>query len=601
MEGPRTTIAPWIAAVTVPLALVDAEGRVVEINQSAVSFAERPISEWLGRKLATVEETPRGRLCWTLAPLPGAAPGVRLATGTVERYAAVSARLAAALEAAAEAVFITSLDGEIRYVNPAFESITGYSAAEALGQTPRLLTSGRHEPEFYEQMWRQLRAGEAWSGRITNRRRDGELYTAQMTIAPVRDAAGGLVEYIATQQDITHALELQERVAQAATLEAIGRLAAGVSHDFNNILLAVMGYTELVQLDLGPDHPASESLAEVVAAADRGATLVRQMLAFSWQQSGETQSIDVNEAVDDVRRLLRQMIGEDITIQASLAPWPLPILADAVRLHQVLINLAINARDAMPNGGELRFETALVPSDEPDPPLEPGRQCVRLKVADAGCGMPDQVRSRSFEPYFTTKQHAGGTGLGLATVHGIVEQLGGRIAVDSTLDEGTTFTIWLPMAAEPTEEAAATEPDAVPVGQGEVVLLVEDEAALRELLGRALRNYGYQVLMAADGGEALEQMRLTDGEVDVLLTDVIMPGMSGFELLQNVADMFPDTRCMAMSGYADERLTQVGDQRLFERVERLSKPFSPHWMLHRMRELLDHGLPIGELLEDDAV
>lgn len=363
--------------------------------------------------------------------------------------------LSRAIEQSAEAVVITDTRGTIEYVNPAFEQITGYSVQEAIGQNPRVLKSGRHDPEFYKRLWNTIANGKDWRGRIINRHKDGHLIEEEVTLSPVRDADGRIAHYVAVKRDVTREVQLEEQLRQSQKMEAIGQLAGGVAHDFNNLLTSM-----IMQADLTrgiPDLPeeAQEALKEIQTAAGRAANLTRQLLLFSRRQAMEPVELDLNEIVRNLSKMLGRIIGETIQVELRLSPEPLRVRADAGMMDQILLNLCINARDAMPAGGRLVIETTVAesgcpPRQEGDEALPP---CVLLRVSDTGTGIRDEDLAHIFEPFFTTKGVGKGTGLGLATVFGIVKQHGGKVDVRTRPNEGTTFEVRLPALKEPVAAA----------------------------------------------------------------------------------------------------------------------------------------------------
>lgn len=367
--------------------------------------------------------------------------------GEKRRIEAERRRLSTAIEQTVECVIITDTEGTILYVNPAFEHVTGYTYAEVIGQNPRILKSGQHDAAFYKELWSTLRAGENWHGRFVNKKKDGTLFTVNASISPVRDDTGNIVNYVDVQRDITHELELEQQYFQGQKMEAVGRLASGVAHDFNNVLTAITGYTELMLDALDENEPSYQYLVEIQKAIDRASSLTRQLLIFSRKQAIQPQTLDLNELLRNVEKMLRRLIGEDIELRAIFDPEIGCIWADAGQLEQVIINLAVNARDAMPMGGQLTIKTADVVLDDASireyTSLRPGSY-VCLSVQDTGVGMDEDVRLHAFEPFFTTKEAGKGTGLGLATVHGIVQQCGGEIILHSQPGQGTMFEIYLP-------------------------------------------------------------------------------------------------------------------------------------------------------------
>lgn len=499
-------------------------------------------------------------------------------------------RLSAVMEQVTESVVITDTKGDITYVNPAFERLSGYHRAEVIGQNPRILRSNQQEAAFYEQMWATITAGQVWHGRIVNKKKDGTLYTEEVTITPVRDESGGLINYVAVKRDVTRELLLEEQYRQAQKMEAIGRLSGGVAHDFNNLLVVINGYSELLlNRHLEPTSPLREPVEQIRDAGKRAAGLTRQLLAFSRQQVLQPQILDLNAVVTDVEQMLGRLIGEDVNLLTALDPELGQVTADAGQIEQILMNLAVNARDAMPRGGNLTIETANIDLDETYPRrlagVAPGPY-VMLAVSDTGIGMDEETQSHIFEPFFTTKELGRGTGLGLATVYGIVKQSGGEVWVYSELGRGTSFKIYLPRLGRKASTLGA-EPDAapkMPVGT-ETVLLVEDEEIVRSLAREVLEMTGYTVLEAGNGREALAVAEQHPEPIHLLLTDVVMPQINGREVAERLAAAHPQMKVLYVSGYTDQTIARHGvlEAGLFF----LQKPFSPSTLAQKVREVLD--------------
>jgi len=496
-------------------------------------------------------------------------------------------RLMAAIEQTPESILITDTRGQILYVNPAFERVAGYTRAEAIGQNVRLVRSGRHDAGFYLELWQRISAGQVWQGRFINARKDGSHYTEDAVIAPVRDEQGVIVNYIAVKRDITHELEMEERFRQTQKMDMIGRLAGGVAHDFNNILTAIFGNTDLALLDLPVGHVARPSIEEIRQAAERAAGLTRQLLAFARRQMIEPRVLDVNELIVNLNRMLNRLIGEDIELVTRAAPEVAPIKADAGQLEQVVLNLVVNARDAMPEGGTLTLGTANVTLDDAYALAHPNVTAgdyVLVSVTDTGTGMTDEVKQHIFEPFFTTKEQGKGTGLGLATCFGIIQQSQGHIEFESQPGQGTTFRVYLPRLRE-SAVASSSRPFASSLPRGtETLLLVEDDLMLRRLMSRVLRNLGYTVLEAGNGQEALGLARAQGSGFHLLLTDVVMPAMNGKTLADQVGSLYPGARVMFMSGYVSneivrEAMTKPG-------AFYLQKPFTLPELTAKVREAL---------------
>ena len=365
-------------------------------------------------------------------------------------------QLSRAVEQSPVSIVITNKDGNIEYVNRKFTEVTGYSFSEAIGKNPRILKSGELPAELYQRMWECIRDGQEWRGEFHNRKKNGELFWELSMISPIFNAAGAITHYLAVKEDITERKQLEEQLRQSQKMEAFGQLAGGIAHDFNNLLTIIQGNVALLQEPLNPDQAGC--LVEISKASERAANLTRQLLTFSRRQIFQPKPLDLNEVVANTSKMLQRLIGEHIGLETHFAPGGAPIQADRTMMEQILMNLAVNSRDAMPKGGRLVIQTAAVVVSQADaeanPKARPG-SFIRLKVTDTGCGMAPETLERIFEPFFTTKEVGKGTGLGLATVFGIVEQHHGWIEVESKLNRGTTFYIYLPRLAE--SEKALTE------------------------------------------------------------------------------------------------------------------------------------------------
>ena len=505
-------------------------------------------------------------------------------------------RLAAAIEQSAESVMITDTAGTILYVNPAFERTSGYGLDQVIGESPRILQSGQHDQAFYRTLWETISSGRVWHGHLINRRRDGVLYTEEATISGVRDQAGEIVNYVAVKRDVTGELDLQERYRQSQKMEAVGRLAGGVAHDINNVLTAIQGYADLVLTSLDaefererlPVQDMCADLMQVLEAADRAGSLIRQLLAFSRRQVLQPRVLDLNDLLTDMEKLLRPLIGEHIEIDVVCDPLLGNIRADPSQIEQVILNLAVNARDAMPQGGKLLFETSHAVLDEhyvrTHPDARPGAHAV-LAVSDTGVGMTDEVKDHLFEPFFTTKAEGKGSGLGLATVYGVVEQSGGHIEVETHLGAGSTFSVYLPLVDEPAVDSPIEGISEGPTTGTETILLAEDEASVRGLVERVLTRYGYTVLAARSPDEALLIGTERAGQIDLLVTDLVMPGMSGGKLAEHVSALNPDVKTLYISGYTDDWVVQ--DEMLDAGAHFMQKPFSPRALAQKVRSILD--------------
>lgn len=497
-------------------------------------------------------------------------------------------RLSTVIDQTADSVIITDVEGKIIYVNPAFERITGYSRAEAIGQNPRFLKSGKHAPDFYEEMWSTIGGGHVWRGRFSNRRKDGTIFIEDATISPVRAPNGEITNYVGVKRDVTRELELEQHYYQAQKMEAVGRLTGGIAHDFNNLLTGINGFVELMQFKLPADSPLQEMVGTIHRSGQRAADLVRQLMAFSRKQDIEPRVFDLNAVVSDLSKLLARLIGEDITLECSLAPNLWPLKADLSQIEQVVVNLVLNARDAMPNGGQITIRTSNQTLSETDVMLDPGTRpgdYVLLEISDTGIGMSEEVKLRIFEPFFTTKNKGRGTGLGLATSYGIIKQHGGCIWVDSEEGEGTTFKIYWPRSGTEIKDS----PEKIQLqdlpGGTETILVVEDESGVRAIITAILKKQGYKVLEAGNGEEALALGRANCGELQLLLTDVVMPQMGGKRLADQLLVDCPGIKVLYISGYTDEAIAQYGV--LKPDVSLIQKPFTSMSLAFKVREVLD--------------
>ena len=496
--------------------------------------------------------------------------------------------LATAVEQAAEAIVITNAGGTISYVNPAFEKITGYARGQVLGQNPRMLRSGKHDAAFYRQMWETIGRGEVWTGRVFNKKKNGVLYEEEMIISPVVDSAGRIVNYVAVKRDVTQEVALETQLRQAQKMEAIGQLAGGVAHDFNNILTVIQGHASLL---LNPQLKPSERADcshQIVRTAERAAGLIRQLLLFSRKQVMQPVNLNLNDVVGGMTKMLKRILGEDIALRSDLAPTLPPVFGDAGMLEQVLLNLAVNSRDAMPAGGRLTIATGMELLEErqaeQNPDALPGLH-VWLAVTDTGCGIAPEILQHIFEPFFTTKDIGKGTGLGLATAYGIVRQHRGWIGVTSEINKGTTFRICLPASAgERAEDKGAPLQLQLPRGS-ETVLLVEDDVPVRLLVGNLLQRCGYTVLQAESGLAALDIWREHCKGIHLLLTDMVMPdGMTGRELAERLQAEKPELKVIFTSGYNAD--AGKGPP-LIEGVNFLQKPYPSGRLAQTVRNRLD--------------
>jgi two-component system cell cycle sensor histidine kinase/response regulator CckA len=495
------------------------------------------------------------------------------------------------LNAVQQAVVATDPDGVVIFWNKFAELLYGWSAEEAVGQDIQELTPSpflrEHGPEILE----RGAAGGSWTGEFLVQGKSGKAFPALLTTSPVLDERGTVLGFVTVSIDLTERRNLEEQFRQSQKMDAVGRLAGGIAHDFNNLLTVIRLNTELIMEGFDPTDPRSEDVKQIRSAAERASGLTRQLLAFSRKQILQPRVLDLNTVVGNVEPMLRRLIGEDITISSDCSARGY-VVADPGQLDQVLVNLVVNARDAMPQGGRITIETRNVELDEnytsEHAPVVAGRY-VMLSVGDNGVGMSRDTREHAFDPFFTTKEAGKGTGLGLATVYGIVKQSGGYVWIYSEPSLGTTLKLYFPevsaSAAFSTSEPRAASKDTK--RGSETILLVEDEAAVRGLTSRILEKQGYRVIAAQHGREAMEIASKESGRIDLVLTDVVMPGMNGRGLVERLTGIRPRIKSLYMSGYTDDDIIRRGfiePSRSF-----LQKPFTSDNLLQTVRKVLDEG------------
>jgi two-component system cell cycle sensor histidine kinase/response regulator CckA len=496
-------------------------------------------------------------------------------------------RLMAAIEQVGEVIVMTDALGVIQFVNPAFERATGYSRTEALGQTPRLLKSGEQDESFYRNLWRTITGGGVWAGRMVNRRKDGTLCTEEATISPVRDPSGRIVSFVSVQRDITEHLRLTTQFQQAQKMEAVGQLAGGVAHDYNNMLSVILGYAEVALTMVDPAQPLYADLEEIHKAAMRAADITRQLLAFARKQTILPAVLDLNQSVASALKMLRRLIGEGIELLWLPGDGLYPIKMDPVQIDQILANLCVNARDAIADVGKVTIETRNAVLDETycagHPGVEPGEYAL-LSVCDDGHGMDGETLEQIFEPFYTSKEVGRGTGLGLSTVYGIVQQNRGAIDVDSALGTGTTFKIYLRRYAGQGSDGRVESDAGIPRSRGEAVLVVEDEPALLKMDRMLLERLGYRALAAGTPREAIALASAHESGIDLLLTDVVMPEMNGPDMAERVRSHHPATKVLFMSSHTTDVIAHRGV--LDMGVNFIQKPFSMKELAVKLRVVL---------------
>lgn len=517
------------------------------------------------------------------------------------RYSARAAALQAAtthyqqflrqvIDANPHLVFVKDWDGKYVLANAATAEFYGTTVESLVGKRDADFNPKSEEVEKYLRDDREVMSSQQ-AAFITEEpatnSRTGETRWFQTVKVPLLSLDGKTQQVLGVATDITERKQLEDQFRQAHKMEAVGRLAGGVAHDFNNVLTIIRAQTEFLLADLRGDDPRRDDVLEIQAAADRAAAFTRQLLAFSRRQILQPEVLELNAVITGMEMMVRRLVGEDVVLLTKLHPELPRVSADPGQLQQVLLNLAVNARDAMPRGGTLLIETAIVELDEHYPRQHPTTKAgvhVVLAVTDTGCGMDAATRSRIFEPFFTTKEPGKGTGLGLSTVYGIVKQSGGHIWVYSELGRGTTFKLYLPPhygAAEITEPEQIVTPAR---GSGATILLVEDERPVRSTVRRLLERHGYKVLEAANGQDALTLIAARTGEINLVLSDMVMPGMGGMELASRVRSVAPQLPVLLMTGYTEEAITRAGDQPHDEQI--IEKPFTMNSMLEKVRRAL---------------
>ncbi|HTO95280.1 MAG TPA: PAS domain S-box protein [Bacteroidota bacterium] len=503
------------------------------------------------------------------------------------------AMLKEAVGQAAESILITRPDGTIVYANPAFEKVTGYSRHDVIGKTPAILRSGKHDTVFFASLWSAITRGEVWSGRITNRKRDGSLFEEEMVISPVRDFAGTIVNFVAVMRDMTREIEMERRLRQSQKMESLGQLAGGIAHDFNNVLGVIQGGLALLKPRV--DDPALSRYIEMSeSAVNRGADVAQRLLTFSRDGQVQLRPIALADVVDELTRVLQHTIEKTVEIVTDI-PHDLPIIqGDAGQLYQMLLNLCINARDAIldPAGerktGRITIAATMLRGDTVRKSFKDAiaPMYIRVSVADTGSGISEDVRGRIFEPFYTTKPTGKGTGLGLAVVYGIVKSHYGFIDLETAAGSGTTFHVYLVAYPEEKLATARKNSEAI-VGGTETILVVEDEDALRNLLTELLQSYGYRVIQAADGIAGLDRFTRHRDEISAVITDMGLPRMSGQDLFSRIREIDPASCIVLASGYLDPELKS----RLFSLGAKafLQKPYQPGEILRVIRGVIDVG------------
>ncbi|MFZ2948419.1 MAG: PAS domain S-box protein [Desulfuromonadaceae bacterium] len=497
-------------------------------------------------------------------------------------------KLSVAVEQSPVSIVITDISGIIEYANPYFTKMTGYTFDEAVGRNLNILKTGQTGGEEYRQVWETILAGGVWHGEFHNRKKNGDLFWEQALIAPIRDNSNAITHFIAIKEDITERKELEGQLRHAQKMDAIGKLAGGIAHDFNNILTAIVGYASIMQLKLPDDSSLKKNAEQIAATAERGAILTQRLLAFSHKQASNPVAVDLNEIINRVHQLLRRLISEDIHLEINLEPQGLPVMGDSGQIEQILMNLSTNARDALPHGGSIVITTEAVTIGS-DFVLSrgfgtPGRYAL-LTFTDDGEGMDAEIVRHIFEPFYITKELGKGTGLGLSIVYGIIKKHKGYILCDSAVGRGTTFRIYLPLLdSAPALPGGTVQEKIEGIQGGDTILLAEDDETTRVLVRDMLEEYGYFVIEAVNGEEALDKFREPAGRISLVILDVIMPKMNGREVYDAMRSIDRNIRVLFCSGYGRDVLASQGG----EVINYLPKPFTPKELLLKIRGVLDN-------------
>lgn len=494
------------------------------------------------------------------------------------------ARLVTAVENAAEAIIITDIKGNIQYANPAFESITGYSRPDVIDRHISILDSGKQNQSVFRDMWLTLKQGDVWKGRFSNKKRDKSLYEIEATISPVKNQAGEITNFVSVQRDVTHEVQLQKQLRQAQKMEAIGTLAGGIAHDFNNLLMGIQGNISLTISEMDSESPLLENLKKVEQYVLDGVELTKQLLGFARGGKYEVRLTDVNHLLKE-QSLLFSRANKHISFETNYAPDLRCVEADRGQLEQVILNLYMNALQAMPQEGTLTVQTAnvTIETEQFKPYRVKAGRYIKITIADTGVGMDEATQRRIFDPFFTTREKGRGTGLGLASVYGIVKNHEGFIDVSSRQGRGTRFEVYFPA----TNKAAAPQDRVTDkTSRGvETVLLVDDEAMIIDVGTKMLTKLGYEVLTAGNGAEAVETYEVYQDKIDFVLLDMVMPIIGGGEAFDRLMEINPAVKVILCSGYSiDGQATDILNRGCNAFIQ---KPFNLKSLSQQIRAVLD--------------
>jgi PAS domain S-box-containing protein len=500
-------------------------------------------------------------------------------------------RLSEAIEQAAETVVITDPHGVIQYVNPAFETITGYTRDEVIGQTPKLIQSGKHDAGYYRQMWTVLSSGKTWRGRFTNRRKDGSFYEEEAVISPVRNARGELVSYVAVKRDVTRESRLEAQFFQAQKMQSASKLVEGISHDFRNLLMVIRQNVELLKSSTS-NTGSSDELAQVLKAAEQSEGLIRQLTSFSEQDMADAVRVEPNVLIQEFEPTVRALLDETHSLRFDFSPRTQPVSVNRGQIEQALANLIINAVDAMPEGGDIEIRSRIDVISEKDglvfafAPLGQQDPCVIIEVADLGEGIAPARMSEVFKPGVTTKN--GAAGLGLPVCLEIMRRHKGFISVQANKPRGSLFSLYFPVVGVTTPEPVSLQTPEPELAHGhETILLAEDEVGARRVMSRMLQDHGYNVIEAENGSMAIRSLLYHSGKIHLLLTDIMMPDFDGRALAEQIRGIQPEIKVLYVSGYNESHLEENGIIAPGEHIDLVKKPFRREDLIPLVRKVLD--------------
>ncbi len=496
-------------------------------------------------------------------------------------------------------ILVTDKDGTIEYVNNQFTQVTGYTLDELKGKNPRILKSGYTPSESYRKLWETITSGNVWKGEFINRRKNGEIYSEWVHVFPLKNAENVITHYIAVKSDITEIKRLEKeqaefkvKLANFQKIESIGRLAGGVAHDFNNFLMAIIGYANLIQMELGENTPVSRFLQNILTVSEKASNLAKKLLTFSKQQSVTLIPVNLNGIIEEMGDLLKSSIGRDIIYKQVLSHDDCIIKGDEGQIEQILLNLILNARDSMPDGGCLTVSTRIEKITHivslKFRTLTTGKYAI-LSVSDTGHGMDNATKEKIFDPFFTTKERGQGTGLGLSVVYGIIMKHNAFVDVISEVGKGTKFEIYFPLLESFTKnnekEKEINAPSTVAAEKDvKTILLADDQPDVRDVLRKMLEKKGFKVIVAEDGAEAIEKFELYGDSIDLLLFDMRMPKKNGKEAYEIIKEKRHDIKVIFLSGYSS---TSISDEIEYQNLPFISKPVCLDNLLRKMRDLLE--------------